>query len=427
MTSSAALSDAAVRMLRTAAGRRALQVALLVGGVLVLGFLCGERAYAADGVRASAGSAVGRLVSGQESEPLGSGAGGAQLVRAVGERAVGVAGDARASGGGELVKAPAKLPTPPKAPSGPGRPDRPSSPGLSGAPDRPDQPDVPNQSDLSDAPPLPDLSDAPPLPDLPDSSALAVPPKVPALLVPPKAPTLPAAPKAPRLPTAPKTPTLPVPPTAPSVPALPALPTLPDAPPLPDLPGLPDLPSLPGPPAPPNGDIALPGMPAEPGLPGYPAPPSHPLPAPLPTPALATVDPQPADAPASRGASPSPTRDATPEAHGVDGEQYGAPYAPRAARDHTAHDPAHHVRRAARTGPSASAGGVVPVGHVPGGRPDGTLCNRSMADNGTPRHGDTHAVTPSGRAPLGLVRGVAARACVADTRDGHRDIPVFPG
>ncbi|PWI17566.1 hypothetical protein DI272_27920 [Streptomyces sp. Act143] len=50
MTWSAALPGAALRVLRTAAGRRALQVVLLVGGLFALGFLCGERATAAEGV-----------------------------------------------------------------------------------------------------------------------------------------------------------------------------------------------------------------------------------------------------------------------------------------------------------------------------------------------------------------------------------------
>ncbi|MEU9447429.1 hypothetical protein [Streptomyces sp. NPDC048277] len=50
MTSPAVLSGAAVRVLRTATGRRALQLALLVGGLLALGFLCGEQAQAAEGV-----------------------------------------------------------------------------------------------------------------------------------------------------------------------------------------------------------------------------------------------------------------------------------------------------------------------------------------------------------------------------------------
>lgn len=144
LTSSAALSGAAVRMLRTAAGRRALQVALLVGGVLVIGLLCGERAYAADGVRAygvegvraSADSTAGRSVSGQRllvrPDVDASAARGqsdahalavrkrpsdsAQLVRGVGERAVRVADGTRESVGRELVKVQASLPPPPKAP-----------------------------------------------------------------------------------------------------------------------------------------------------------------------------------------------------------------------------------------------------------------------------------------------------------------------
>ncbi|MFC9686707.1 hypothetical protein [Streptomyces sp. NPDC056948] len=346
MSSSAALSGAALRMLRTAAGRRALQVALLVGGVLFIGLLCGERAYAADGVRASADSTAGRSVSGQR-----------LLVRpdapASADRAVRLADDTGEAVGRELAKAQAKLPAPPKAPS------------------------------------------------LPD---------VPAVPVPPKAPTLPIPPKAPSVPV-------------PS--GLPDLPTLPDLSTLPDAPAMPDLPGLPGPTAPPDGDVAAPGAPALPGLPGYPAFPGHPLPA-----APVTVDPQPGGmaAPSSDTlASPGRTGEADPVAHGPHGAQYRAPHADRAARGHADHDRAHHVRRAAHPGPSASVGGAIPVGHVPGGRPDGTLCNRSMADSGTPRHGDTHAVTLSRRAPLSLVRGVAARSRVAGTRDSHRDIPVFPG
>ncbi|MFI8530696.1 hypothetical protein ACIGMX_10635 [Streptomyces aquilus] len=50
MTSPAALPGAALRVMRTAAGRRALQVVVLVGGLFALGFLCGERASAAEGV-----------------------------------------------------------------------------------------------------------------------------------------------------------------------------------------------------------------------------------------------------------------------------------------------------------------------------------------------------------------------------------------
>ncbi|WP_217555028.1 hypothetical protein [Streptomyces sp. GbtcB6] len=42
-----------MRVLRTAPGRRALQLALLVGGLLALGFLCGQQAQAAEGVPAT--------------------------------------------------------------------------------------------------------------------------------------------------------------------------------------------------------------------------------------------------------------------------------------------------------------------------------------------------------------------------------------
>ncbi|WAU85368.1 hypothetical protein O1Q96_40120 [Streptomyces sp. Qhu-G9] len=49
-------------MTRTAAGRRALHVALLVGGLFVLGLVCGEQARAADGV-AQGSTTVGLLRS----------------------------------------------------------------------------------------------------------------------------------------------------------------------------------------------------------------------------------------------------------------------------------------------------------------------------------------------------------------------------
>ncbi|WP_158713698.1 hypothetical protein [Streptomyces sp. NRRL WC-3626] len=50
MTWPAAVPGAALRAMRTAAGRRAVRLALLVGAVFVLGVLCGgERAQAADG------------------------------------------------------------------------------------------------------------------------------------------------------------------------------------------------------------------------------------------------------------------------------------------------------------------------------------------------------------------------------------------
>ncbi|MER6286344.1 hypothetical protein [Streptomyces sviceus] len=60
MTWSAVLPGATVRLLRAVVGRRALQVGLLVGGLFVLGFLCGEQAHAADGIGALPGRTVGQ-------------------------------------------------------------------------------------------------------------------------------------------------------------------------------------------------------------------------------------------------------------------------------------------------------------------------------------------------------------------------------
>jgi hypothetical protein len=64
---------------------------------------------------------------------------------------------------------------------------------------------------------------------------------------------------------------------------------------------------------------------------------------------------------------------------------------------------------------------------APPGDPTGALGAQSAVDNGTPRHGDPHAVTPSHEAPLRLVPGVPAAVTAAGTRDRYRDIPVFPG
>ncbi|MEV0638888.1 hypothetical protein AB0I77_28875 [Streptomyces sp. NPDC050619] len=54
----AAFSGAALRVTRTAAGRRALQVVVLVGGLFALGFLFGGQAQAADGAVSSATSSA---------------------------------------------------------------------------------------------------------------------------------------------------------------------------------------------------------------------------------------------------------------------------------------------------------------------------------------------------------------------------------
>ncbi|MGW1166664.1 hypothetical protein [Streptomyces sp. NPDC002550] len=87
MTFPAALLGTTVRALRTAAGRRALQLVLLVGGLFALGFLCGEQAHAADGTlmpaRATSVRSVG--AAGQEEHAVQA----VQAVRTATERVAG--------------------------------------------------------------------------------------------------------------------------------------------------------------------------------------------------------------------------------------------------------------------------------------------------------------------------------------------------
>ncbi|MFJ1603140.1 hypothetical protein ACIOHS_07210 [Streptomyces sp. NPDC088253] len=83
---------------------------------------------------------------------------------------------------------------------------------------------------------------------------------------------------------------------------------------------------------------------------------------------------------------------------------------------------------AARGEHHGAAPGPGPDRQAPPGDPTGVPAGQSAVDSGTPRHGDPHAVvTPSHRAPLRLVPGVPAAVTAAETRDRHRDIPLFPG
>ncbi|WP_399887757.1 hypothetical protein ACGH7X_23965 [Streptomyces sp. BBFR51] len=67
-----------------------------------------------------------------------------------------------------------------------------------------------------------------------------------------------------------------------------------------------------------------------------------------------------------------------------------------------------------------------PAHRAPGGDPDGTLGTTSGADQGTPRQGDAHAVTPHHRIAFRLVRGALEPADTVETWDRYRDIPVSP-
>ncbi|MGW2449132.1 hypothetical protein ACWCSW_34300, partial [Streptomyces sp. NPDC001675] len=73
MTLTAAPFGTAVRALRAAAGRRALQLALLLGGLLALGFLCGEQAHAAEGTPTTPVSSVLPRTGHEAAQTAGSG------------------------------------------------------------------------------------------------------------------------------------------------------------------------------------------------------------------------------------------------------------------------------------------------------------------------------------------------------------------
>jgi hypothetical protein len=70
--------------------------------------------------------------------------------------------------------------------------------------------------------------------------------------------------------------------------------------------------------------------------------------------------------------------------------------------------------------------GDTPGRPAPGEDPDGLL-GKQAADGSAFRHGDGFAVTLSDRAPVRLAPGVTARDDAPATRERHRDIPVFPG
>ncbi|GEC09399.1 hypothetical protein SSP24_70540 [Streptomyces spinoverrucosus] len=220
---SAALSGAAARVLRAAAGRRALHLGLLVGGLFVLGVLCGERADAAEAapgpealarvaapvvvvpgegaggegrVGGSRGGALGSrgVAEPAVEQPLVEGVG-----RSVGERVVRPVGDVVETVTGRLAgtegrgSASAGLPSRPESPSSAGGSGLSGSPDLSGTSERP--------GGLPEAPGLPGVSGVPALPGLPAF------PGFPGL---PQAPVFPGGPVVPGVPQLPGVCELPV-------------------------------------------------------------------------------------------------------------------------------------------------------------------------------------------------------------------------
>ncbi|MFL4948605.1 hypothetical protein ACJ6WE_14810 [Streptomyces sp. MMS24-I31] len=372
MTLPAALSGAALRVMRTAAGRRALQLVLLVGALFALGFLCGEQAHAAEGtptvpsvqaVPASAADGVRSLTNGA------------------------------AVAFGKALHAPARRP------------------GHGSAAHRTSHHAAHRTARATARKRTADQATRPVTDSL--GSPVTVPPAT-ASLVPPATASLVSSAtdfhvgSAAGFPARPATESV----VRPGTDSVVRFVTERVVEPAGDLvtavaavtdtsggartriPAVLSLPTWPAQPVPPS--LPLPAPSGQPGLSGRPG---SVLAASVTARDGAAAEGQPSDA--ARAASAVVF--GPPAAH-------GSIAAGGTARVHHAHRCPH-----------------VPAHQAPAGDANGVAGDHSAADSSTSRHADAHAVTLNDRAPLRLVHGTVARADAAGTRDRHRDIPVFPG
>ncbi|WP_328501908.1 hypothetical protein OG828_20075 [Streptomyces sp. NBC_00457] len=390
MTFSAALSGAALRVMRTAAGRRALELALLVCGLFALGLLYGEQAHATDGDGMTSATSAEAV---RQTEP-GDGVLAAtratvgRLVSPPTERADGVAGDAIEAVASDADSSKSAFPeaNPPEA----NPPEANSS-----------------QVDSSEvtAPKHPQADKALPHPRTPGPADRILRPVTEGVVAPVTGRVVRPVTEevagsvgervvrpvgglvggvAEGLDEAQRN----IPPLS----LLPSLPLTPESPVLPEFPGA----LLPG----------LPELPLPPELPVLPVLPGQTLPAPV------TSAPQPGPDGEATGDGASKQR-----TDGAAAVAYGPVFVADASSAGDATRAAGHRVRPTEYAPDQPA---------PGGDPGGALGNRSAADNGGSRHGDAHAVALYHRAPLRLVAGAAARHDAGETRDMHPDIPVSP-
>jgi hypothetical protein len=163
---------------------------------------------------------------------------------------------------------------------------------------------------------------------------------------------------------------------------------------LPRLPTLPDLPD------------GLPGLPELPGLP-LPVVPGQTLPA------GTAAQQQPGGAVDGHQAAGKPS-------HRGSASVYGPRFA--GGPGPTAGDDARHPTHTHITGAVQA-----PAHQIPDGDPTDTSGRHSAGDNGSPRHGDAQAVTSNERARSAVAPGATADVPAARARDRHRDVPAFPG
>ncbi|MEV5738033.1 hypothetical protein [Streptomyces sp. NPDC052292] len=182
--------------------------------------------------------------------------------------------------------------------------------------------------------------------------------------------------------------------------------------------------TLPGATSLPAQGLPVPGLPV-PGVPGVPGV-SDPLPAqqwPVPVTPAPGADRPGGVAPAAGRAD----RPGTGIAKGDGRHRAAAPVRPSGATYGPGAVPAP-AQAPVRT-PSARA--TAPAGApaklpTPSGDPDGAL-GKQAADGTASRHGDAHAVALDGRAPVRLLAGATVGVDAPGTRERHRDIPLFPG
>ncbi|MFC8240866.1 hypothetical protein [Streptomyces chartreusis] len=395
MTWPATLPGAAVRVLRIAAGRRALQLVLVAGGLLAIGLLGGERAYAADGSGAvPVGTSSVSATSGVSATSAVSSASSSSSSSASDELPSSVQGTVE-----RLLSPPARPTAPATEPTAPTNPTTPTS-------DAQPKPGAHDESTAPSANPAPE--DHLPQPEVPrtqpqDQPAQTHTPR-PATHDPILTPvaeqvgqtvgTQVVEPVGDIVRTVTQDLAAGLAEVQAAVPPLASLPSLPTAPET-------TWPSWPG--------WELPAVPGIPDLPGadVPALPGQTLPAPV------TGTPQPgSQAPGSIDGR-APKGRTGKEADGVHGPDLGV--------DGTAF-PAPAAGHGHRIAPSGHA----PARQAPGDHPGGALGFHAVGDSGTPRHGDAHAVSLNRRVALRLVPGSAARAEADAIQDRHRDIPVSP-
>ncbi|WP_164904926.1 hypothetical protein [Streptomyces cyaneus] len=368
MTWPAALPGAALRVVRTAAGRRALQAVLLVGGLFALGFLCGERAYAADGVSVGSSSASPATSAASSFTAASSSNAASSSIAASSLSSPSASSADLRSATESSVEGVATVPAKPG-----GVRDESAAPAK---PTTPPHPAPQDQAPQDQAPQAVGPHVVQPVGDVVRSVTEGLTEGLAELQA-----------KVPPLASLPALPALPVPPTAPQSPAWP---------------------SMPG--------VEFPGVPGLPGteLPEVPAVPGQTLPAPV------TGAPQPGfAAPASGDGRDGEGRNGK--------EEVAVVFGPRVVADVA--DIADVISSHAPVVGGAHRGatvGYVPVHPAPVDQPGGVLGNRSAGDSGSSRHGDAHAVSLNQRPPMRLVPGAAARVDADEIQDRHRDIPVSP-